>query len=53
MNEKLSFQNIADSLAKKSGVSKKVADTFSKAFFDTIVEALKVGEATNTPIVWR
>ena len=44
MNEKLSFQNIADTLAKKSGVQKKVADTFSKAFFDTIVEALTAGE---------
>lgn len=44
MNEKLSFQSIADTLAKKSGVSKKVADTFSKAFFDTIVEALGAGE---------
>ena len=44
MNEKLSFQSIADTLAKKSGVQKKVADTFSKAFFDTIVEALTAGE---------
>lgn len=44
MNEKLSFQSIADTLAKKSGVSKKVADTFSKAFFDTIVEGLGAGE---------
>lgn len=44
MNEKLSFQSIADTLAKKSGVSKKVADTFSKAFFDAIVEALGAGE---------
>ena len=44
MNEKLSFQNIADALSKRSGVSKKVADTFSKAFFDTIVEALGMGE---------
>ena len=44
MNEKLSFQNIADALVKKRGVSKKVADTFAKAFFDTIVEALYMGE---------
>lgn len=44
MNEKLSFQSIADALAKKAGVQKKVADTFSKAFFDTIVEALVAGE---------
>ena len=44
MNEKLSFQNIVDVLAQKSGVSKKVADTFAKAFFDTIVEALYMGE---------
>ncbi len=44
MNEKLSFQNIADALSQKSGVSKKVAETFSKAFFDTIVEALYMGE---------
>lgn len=44
MNEKLSFQSISDALARKSGVSKKVADTFSKAFFDTIVEALMAGE---------
>ncbi|MBR1521941.1 MAG: HU family DNA-binding protein [Bacteroidaceae bacterium] len=44
MNEKLSFQNIADALSQKAGVSKKVAETFSKAFFDTIVEALYMGE---------
>lgn len=44
MSEKLSFQSISDALARKSGVSKKVADTFSKAFFDTIVEALMAGE---------
>lgn len=44
MNEKLSFQNISDTLARMSGVSKKSADTFSKAFFDTIVETLSTGE---------
>ena len=44
MNEKLSLQNVADVLAKKAGVSKKVADTFAKAFFDAIVEALSMGE---------
>lgn len=44
MNEKLSFQNIVDALTLKAGVSKKVAETFSKAFFDTIVEALYMGE---------
>lgn len=44
MNEKLSFQNISDALAQKAGASKKVADTFTKAFFDTIVEALYMGE---------
>lgn len=44
MNEKLSFQNLSDSLAQKAGISKKVADTFAKAFFDTIVDALYMGE---------
>lgn len=44
MNEKLSFQHVADALSQKAGVSKKVADTFVKAFFDTIVEALYMGE---------
>lgn len=44
MNEKLSFQNIVDSLSQKSDVSKKVSETFTKAFFDTIVEALYMGE---------
>lgn len=44
MNEKLSFQNIVDSLSQKADVSKKVSETFSKAFFDTIVEALYMGE---------
>ena len=44
MNEKLSFQNISDALVQKAGASKKVADTFTKAFFDTIVEALYMGE---------
>lgn len=46
MNEKLSFQNLSDSLAQKAGISKKVADTFAKAFFDTIVDALYMGEET-------
>ena len=46
MNEKLSLQNIADALALKAGVSKKAADAFSKAFFDTIVEVLATGEET-------
>lgn len=47
MNEKLSFQNIADTLARKAGVQKKVAETFSKAFFDTIVEAVSVGDVVK------
>lgn len=45
MNEKLSFQYIIDRLAQMSGVSKKVSESFSKAFFDTIVEALSAGES--------
>lgn len=45
MNEKLSFQNITDKLAQESGVSKKMAETFSKAFFDTIVETLSTGDS--------
>ena len=44
MKEKLSFQNLSESLSKNSGVSNKVADTFAKAFFDTIVDALYMGE---------
>ena len=44
MNEKLSFQNITDALAQKSGVSKKVADAFCKSFFDTVVDAFSQGE---------
>ena len=47
MNEKLSFQNIVDTLARKAGVQKKVAETFSKAFFDTIVEAVSAGDAVK------
>ena len=47
MNEKLSFQNIADTLARKAGVQKKVAETFSKAFFDTIVEAVSAGNVVK------
>lgn len=46
MNEKLSFQNITETLAQKAGVQKKVSETFTKAFFDTIVEALYMGEDT-------
>ncbi len=46
MNEKLSLQNLADSLSQNAGVSKKVSETFSKAFFDTIVEALYMGESS-------
>jgi len=45
MNEKLSFQNIIDKLAQGSGVSKKMAETFSKAFFETIIEVLSTGES--------
>lgn len=45
MNEKLSFQQLVDSLSVKADVSKKVAETFSKAFFDTIVDALYMGES--------
>lgn len=44
MNEKLSIQSLADSLSEGTGVSKKVAETFTKAFFDTIVDALYMGE---------
>ena len=44
MNEKLSFQHVADVLAQKTGVSKKVADIFTKAFFDTVVDAFYMGE---------
>lgn len=44
MSEKLSLQNMADALAQKAGVSKKAADSFSKAFFETVVEALSAGE---------
>ena len=47
MNEKLSFQNIAYTLARKAGVQKKVAETFSKAFFDTIVEAVSAGDVVK------
>ena len=47
MNEKLSFQNTADTLARKAGVQKKVAETFSKAFFDTIVEAVSAGDVVK------
>lgn len=46
MNEKLSFQNITEALAHKAGVQKKVSETFTKAFFDTIIEALYMGETT-------
>lgn len=44
MNEKLSLQHIADALAQKAGASKKVGETFAKAFFETVVEALSQGE---------
>lgn len=44
MNEKLSFQHVSDALAQKAGVSKKVADIFTKAFFDTVVDAFYMGE---------
>ena len=47
MNEKLSFQNIVDTLARKAGAQKKVAETFSKAFFDTIVEAVSAGDVVK------
>lgn len=46
MSEKLSFQNISEALVQKTGVQKKVSETFCKAFFDTIVETLYMGEET-------
>lgn len=46
MNEKLSFQHLVDALSTKANVSKKVAETFSKAFFDTVVDALYMGESS-------
>lgn len=46
MNEKLSFQNIADLIVQKADVPKKTADTFAKAFFDTITDTLVAGEET-------
>lgn len=46
MNEKLSIQYLADSLSQKTNVSKKVSETFSKAFFDTIIDALYMGESS-------
>ncbi|MBR6201641.1 MAG: HU family DNA-binding protein [Bacteroidaceae bacterium] len=44
MNEKLSFQNIVDLIALKADISKKAADAFAKAFFDTITETLDAGD---------
>lgn len=44
MNEKLSFQNIVDALTQHSNIQKKVAESFAKAFFDTIIDALRGGE---------
>ena len=46
MNEKLSFQNIADLIVQKADVPKKTAETFAKAFFDTITDTLVAGEET-------
>ena len=51
MNEKLSFQNIIDTLAQKSGVSKKVADGFCKSFFDTVFDAFAQGEDVVAELV--
>lgn len=44
MNEKLSLQFMADALSQRGGVPKKVAESFIRAFFDTIVESVKDGE---------
>lgn len=44
MNEKLSLQFMADALSQRGGVPKKVAESFIRAFFDTIVESVKEGE---------
>lgn len=44
MNEKLSFQHIAEALSQKGSVQKKVAESFVKSFFDTVAEAVKNGE---------
>jgi len=41
MNEKVSTQVLIDAFAKQHGVSKKVAEALSKAFFDTVEEGLK------------
>lgn len=44
MNEKLSLQFMAEALSQRSSVPKKVAESFIRAFFDTIVESVKNGE---------
>lgn len=44
MNEKISLQFMADALSRRSGVPKKVAESFIRAFFDTIVESVKEDE---------
>ena len=44
MNEKLSLQFMAEALSQRSSVSKKVAESFIRAFFDTVVESVKDGE---------
>ncbi len=40
MEKKLLLQEVADLLATKTGISRKAADSFSRLFFDLIVEGL-------------
>lgn len=42
--DKLTLQNLIDVLAAEAGVTKKNADAFAKAFFDTLSDALVRGD---------
>ena len=44
MSDKLSFQHIVDLISRRSGVQRKQAELFAKAFFDTLTETFIEGE---------
>ena len=49
MSDKISIQVLIDALARQKGVSKKVAESLSKAFFETIEEGLKTDGMVKVP----
>ena len=47
MNNKITFPELVDMVAKKAGTSKRVAELFLKELFATVTQALAAGESVK------